>query len=491
MIYAAIGAVVVIIVVFLVVRAGKGGSTGASSGGGDVGELASTFVEYAQGGKGTPDELMEAISSSSASFSSKLATEVRRRTVDDLENGAGTDSERAVRALQVAKSSFLGAATIGAGGLSGMDFGNMDKLARQMELSKARAEPWSRLGEEIKNMIQNMGLESTLEQLSIAAEQARSAVDEAIGMDPTSSAENDEPSSKSTTSTTGIGSAKNSLSEEARTLVDRGLKLIEGSVRYTTWGLESNSVEPVEAAKIFSEAAALQPDNPLPSYLAISAYSIGMQGQTAREKLEEHLSKFPDDLRGLVMKDSWDGVFKYPPYTLGERPPEAIDDQVKQSLIVMTQMDGEPQPVLFSRQDPTQFAAPLSSTTPVVIHPLLVKTPHGPIMAAVAAIGDSLSDPLKAESLVQPFDGNEDEPRLSDRVRFLLHCDRVPVVVLSPSSQVLLAKDAPVGRRCLDGRREMERWYLETKPRNMPQSELISAIGHYQNEIPIERFGLE
>jgi biopolymer transport protein ExbD len=292
---------------------------------------------------------------------------------------------------------------------------------------------------------------------------------------------------------TGTGAsavAATGLSEEAQALMDRGLKLIEGSVRYHTWGVESESGEPVEAAKLFGEAAALHPDNPLLSYLEISAYAIGMQGKTAEEKLEEHLRKHPDDLRGSVMNDSWKGIFHYPPYTLGERPPAAIDERVKQSLVLMTRMGCELRPVLFSRQDPSQVSGTLPPETPVFVHPLLVDTPHGPVMAAVAAIGDNPKDPLRAESLIQPFDGDA-EPIHSVRVRFLLRCDRVPVVILSPSSKVLLAKDAPVGRKCREQRGELEQWFLKMKPREMPQPEFIAAIQHYQSVVPIERFGLE
>ena len=170
--------------------------------------------------------------------------------------------------------------------------------------------------------------------------------------------------------------------------------------------------------------------------------------------------------------------------------PAAIDQRVTATLVVVSRCGPRVRPLFVSRQQPSNISGPLDDDTPVAVYPLLVNTPHCPIVVVVVVIGDNLADPLRVEALLMPFEKSGQEVELDARVRFLLRARSLPVVLITPSSDVILAKDVPIPAARQEEMCAWEEELLGMTPRQVPQHEFVMAIRHYQGVTPMEQFGL-
>ncbi len=277
---------------------------------------------------------------------------------------------------------------------------------------------------------------------------------------------------------------------ESAGLVQRAISLVDQDVVYFNGGLRSTSGPPVQAAELLGQAADQAPGEPQLRYLEASAYAVGMQGETAQRKLSALLDAHPEHHPARVMQDTWKSIFHFPSYRLGDALPAAIDEQVTATLVVVTRDDTEVQPLLVTRQPRSNLQGSIGPSTRVAVHPLLVKTPAAPIVVVVTVIEDDPSDPLRVEALLMPFESTGGEPELEARVRFLLRARSLPVVVVDPDSNVLLARDVPISAARQAEMRGWEQELLAMTPRKVPQHEYIMAIQHYQSVTPMEQFGL-
>lgn len=281
------------------------------------------------------------------------------------------------------------------------------------------------------------------------------------------------------------------LSTEVEALLRKGLGIIDSCVKYEA-GARLSSTEAVQAAKVFEQAAALAPDHPLPEYLAICAHAIGLQGKTADTMLKTFVPRFPNFYPAQIMQGSWEAsAFSYPPYKTGDPLPPIIDRKVSQTTVVLVREEYAVHPVLISRCAPSTLSRPLPPATPVALHPLIVKTPVGPIGVAIAVIGDDPADPLRLEALLPPFEGTGDECHHSPAIRYMLRSPRTPIVLIDPNSRILLATEARIPIDRLKQMGGMERDFLNVKPAILEPSQIRAAIQHYQAKISMSQFGLD
>ena len=279
------------------------------------------------------------------------------------------------------------------------------------------------------------------------------------------------------------------LTPAVDTLLREGIAIIDSVVKYEAWGVVS-STEAVQAVEVFERAAALAPNHPLPQYLVICAYDVGLQQKRLTRDFRCSCS-FPNFHAGSVMDDCWEGLFMYPPYKPGQPLSPVIDSRVSRTTVVLVRDLYTIRPVFISRLARSTLSTSISQSTPVALHSRMINTRICPIGVAIGVVGDNPPDPLRLEALLPPFAGPKEKPYHSPVIRYLLRSSVAYVLLIDPNSHIILAKEVTIP---IDRLRKMvadELQFVTVAPSTIDEAQFVAAIQDYQRHVPIQQFGLD